>query len=136
MSVRVSTCSKSSLPVEHRVIQSIYSEVLHCLAYSKAWANADTPQKDSYRSEQGCQLFEGEVPWKVQLMSSAFFPPQPLIHCSWRGRKRRRCSIVNAQFSVPINDKKKKKNKCTVFFETKLQTHFYTTYFWAFWECK
>lgn len=82
MSVVVSTCSKSSLPAERGVIQSIYLEAQQRLAYSQAWVKADTPQKDSYRSEQGCQMFEGEVPWKVQLMSSAFLPLQPLIHCS------------------------------------------------------
>lgn len=122
MSVGVSRCSKSSIPVEYRVIQSIYFEAQQRLAQSQARAKADTVQRDSYRSERGFQMFEGEVPWKAPLTSSAFLPLQLLIH--WRqGRRerRKRCAVVNVRFSVTINE-----NSSIPFLETNPNTHIHT----------
>lgn len=75
MSVCVSRCTKSGDPVENRVIQSIYSEALQRLVTGHK-QKADTAQKDSYRSERACQMFEEEVPWKAPLTSPALLQLQ------------------------------------------------------------
>lgn len=85
MSVCVSRCTKSGDPVENRVIQSIYCEALQHLVTGHE-QKADTAQKDSYRSQWACQMFEEEVPWKAPLTSPALLQLQLfLIH--WRRRR-------------------------------------------------
>lgn len=77
-------------------------------------------QKDSYRSETGCQMFEGEVPWKSPLTSSAFLPLQLLIHWHREERERRkRCAMVNVRFSVTINEN----SSSTPFIDMNPNTH-------------
>lgn len=108
MSVCVSRCTKSGNPVESRVIQSIYSEALQRLVTGHK-QKADTAQKDSYRSERACQMFEEEVPWKAPLTSPALLQLQLFWFIGVgggerRGGGRRRCGMVNVRFSVTINE--------------------------------
>lgn len=87
MSLGVNHCTKSSVLMGHRVIQSIYFEALQHLVPSDEQRQT-TAQKDSYRSERGCRMFEGEVPWKAPLTSSASFQLLLLIHWCLRRKGR------------------------------------------------
>lgn len=105
MSVSVSHCLKSGIPVEHRVIQPIYCEALQRLAQSQAQSERRHSRERQLSIRARLPHVWAEAPWKAPLTSSAFLQPQLLIHwCQARRGRRKRCAMVNVWFGVTINE--------------------------------